>query len=117
MIVSRAAVLLPLSLFIAACGGGGGRGGEGTADGGATDPDGGGGGTADASAPAVCGDGVKQLGEACDDDNDQPEDGCDSACAVETDWACPVPGEPCVKIVVCGNGHIEGDETCDDRNE
>ena len=79
MIVSRAAVLLPLSLFIAACGGGGGRGGEGTADGGATDPDGGGGGTADASAPAVCGDGVKQLGEACDDDNDQPEDGCDSA--------------------------------------
>lgn len=32
-------------------------------------------------APAVCGDGVVGDGEACDDGNDEPNDGCDAACA------------------------------------
>ncbi|WAS97918.1 outer membrane protein assembly factor BamB family protein [Nannocystis punicea] len=31
--------------------------------------------------PGVCGDGVVDLGEVCDDGNDEPNDGCDAACA------------------------------------
>ena len=118
MIVGRVVVVSSLSIFFlaAACGGGGGGGGDGTAADGGARADGGDEDNADASGPAVCGDGAKQGDEACDDGNDDSLDGCDDACAVEADWACPAPGEPCVKIVVCGNGHIEGDETCDDRN-
>ncbi|MDY0002177.1 MAG: DUF4215 domain-containing protein, partial [Polyangia bacterium] len=70
----------------------------------------------DAAAPR-CGDGIRSAGEACDDGNTASGDGCSAACdEVEPDWACPTPGEDCVRIVVCGNGRIEGSETCDDRN-
>ncbi|MBU1220174.1 DUF4215 domain-containing protein [Myxococcota bacterium] len=65
----------------------------------------------------VCGNGVIEGDEVCDDGDTNSGDGCASDCLqVEQDWACPVPGEDCVKIVVCGNGRIEGNETCDDRN-
>jgi len=79
--------------FCLACGGGGG--GDTTGDGGTTSGDGGGGGgdgggsaTVDA-APALCGDGMRVLGEECDDHNTLPGDGCDDACRVE-----PYAGAP-----------------------
>jgi MYXO-CTERM domain-containing protein len=48
-----------------------------------------------------CGDGVTNEGEACDDANDVPGDGCNANCEVE----------------LCGNGIVEGAEGCDDANE
>ncbi len=69
------------------------------------------------SGPAPrCGDGMLRSGEACDDGNTGPGDGCDATCAVEPDWACPTPGSPCVSLIVCGDGVIGGVEACDDRN-
>jgi fibro-slime domain-containing protein len=70
----------------------------------------------DAALPR-CGDGERTSGEACDDGNVSDGDGCAGDCsAVEDDYACPVPGQPCVLVVECGNARIEGDETCDDQN-
>jgi cysteine-rich repeat protein len=69
--------------------------GEVTATGGATST-----GAASSSGGAVCGDGVVDPGEACDDGNTDDADGCTNACAL--------PG--------CGDGIVAGDEQCDDGN-
>jgi len=70
------------------------------------------------SMPTVCGDGVIESGEQCDDGNSTPGDGCSGVCQIEPGFACPTPGKPCVSTVsqVCGDGKIEGDEACDDGN-
>lgn len=69
------------------------------------------------NAIPICGNGKLEGNEVCDDANTDNDDGCTGDCsAVEEKYACPVPGEACVRIVVCGNGRIEGDETCDDAN-
>lgn len=51
----------------------------------------------------LCGDGVIQLGEACDDGNTNSDDGCNSTCSSNEQ---------------CGNGYLdtEKDEKCDDGN-
>ena len=55
--------------------------------------------------------------EACDDGNTDDDDGCAGDCAsVDDGFVCVRPGEDCVRVVTCGNGRIEGPETCDDRN-
>ena len=78
-----------------------------SADGGCTPP----------PKPAVCGDKTVDPGEACDDGNVTPNDGCSLDCkAIEANWACPVPGQPCVSTMVCGDGAITGTEQCDDGN-
>lgn len=52
-------------------------------------------------APPVCGDGIVQLGEECDDGNLDPVDGC----------------EPdCTQTPVCGDGTVQTGEECDDGN-
>ena len=55
-----------------------------------------------AGATQYCGDGVvdEAFGEACDDGNQDPNDDCSTNCQ---------PAE-------CGNGILEGSETCDDGN-
>jgi fibro-slime domain-containing protein len=72
--------------------------------------------TNDAAPAAVCGNGVLEGVEGCDDGNTTPGDGCTASCKLETDWACPIPNSPCVSTIVCGDGHISGNEVCDDRN-
>lgn len=63
----------------------------------------------------VCGDGVVDPGEACDDKNVNPGDGCSLDCkAIEANYVCPNPGQLCVSTMVCGDGKITGTETCDD---
>jgi cysteine-rich repeat protein len=52
-------------------------------------------------AEGRCGDGIAQLGEACDDGNTMDCDGCSSACRLETG---------------CGDGVRCGAEACDDGN-
>ena len=37
---------------------------------------------------APCGDGIQQVGQACDDQNVSNGDGCNSACRVEVGWDC-----------------------------
>jgi cysteine-rich repeat protein len=63
---------------------------------------------------ANCGDGVVDAGEACDDGNTTPDDGCDVACQVEANWSCT--GAPSVCTTVCGDGQMLGGEACDDGN-
>lgn len=50
---------------------------------------------------AVCGNGVEELGEVCDDGNVDDCDGCSSVCREER----------------CGNGAIECGEQCDDGSQ
>ncbi len=52
------------------------------------------------SLPGVCGDGVLNQGEECDDSNPAGGDGCSASCALE----------------ICGNGVVDVGETCDDGN-
>ena len=51
----------------------------------------------------VCGNGIVEAPEQCDDGNSHGGDGCDKFCVVE-------PGP------VCGNGVVEDGEYCDDGN-
>ncbi|WP_445453726.1 DUF4215 domain-containing protein [Flavobacterium sp. 25HG05S-40] len=53
---------------------------------------------------AICGNGILESGEACDDGNVANNDGCESDCTVT-----PV-------ISICGNGILESGEACDDGN-
>ena len=62
----------------------------------------------------VCGDGLKQGGEQCDDGNIVSGDGCSVSCTIEPGWSCPVAGSPC--IAICGDGIKVGTEECDDGN-
>lgn len=51
---------------------------------------------ADPGAAAMCGDGILQAPEVCDDGNNVSGDGCVPTCsAVETDFRCSTPGAPC----------------------
>ena len=71
--------------------GGGGDGGH---------NDGGGGAPAPAPAPFVCGDGVVNGVDECDDGNADNDDACSNAC----------------RLPICGDGHQAGAEQCDDGN-
>jgi cysteine-rich repeat protein len=66
--------------------------------------------------PLTCGDGAIQAGEACDDTNTRPGDGCDAACQVEAGWICRGVPSVCERLWVCGNGRIDPGEVCDDGN-
>jgi len=93
-------------------------------------------------APILCGNGVLEAGEMCDDGNNVNGDGCSAACTVEIvatvcgDGAvasgeqCDPPTEPscasltycsenCIltdRVMTCGDGCVDGAETCDDGN-
>ncbi|HZU83248.1 MAG TPA: DUF4215 domain-containing protein [Polyangiaceae bacterium] len=73
----------------------------------------------DAAPVAVCGDGVINGNEQCDDGNTTPLDGCSASCRLEPGFACAVrstvPNSVC-HATTCGDGHKEGFEQCDDGN-
>lgn len=102
-----------------------GAGGSGGSEGGATA--GSDAGTPDTVAPfdgfvldlapaSVCGNGIVEIGESCDDGNTASGDGCSSTCQIEPHFSCPISGAPCIHDIVCGDGLIEGSEQCDDGN-
>lgn len=92
----------------------------------------------------LCGDGVLEGAEECDDNNTLSGDGCNSTCGVESGdgWVCSSASPSvcqrkyCSGVVllhrrcdtdvdanvcyhactVCGNGVVEGTEECDDNN-
>lgn len=67
---------------------------------------------------AECGNGLLEIGEICDDGNEEDDDGCSADCLdADPDFFCPEEGKPCVRVVTCGNGVMEGEEACDDGNE
>ena len=61
----------------------------------------------------VCGNGVVDPGEGCDDGDTQGGDGCSAACVVEDGFGCSGTPSVCA-AVVCGDGAVDGDEGCDD---
>ncbi|MFO1463339.1 MAG: CARDB domain-containing protein [bacterium] len=82
---------------------------------------------------SVCGDGLVEAGEQCDDGNTAGGDGCSASCLLETvcgdgiqegveqcDDGNTTPGDGCSDICrlesVCGDGLIEPGEQCDDGN-
>jgi len=56
----------------------------------------------DSTTAAICGNGILEGSEQCDDGNTISGDGCSSTCQLES--------------AVCGNGIVEGSEQCDDGN-
>jgi cysteine-rich repeat protein len=74
------------------------------------------GGSIPPSSDLMCGDGVLEGKEACDDGNSMAFDGCNGLCQVEAGFVCAVPGQPCVLVAICGNGIVTSTETCDDGN-
>ena len=80
----------------------------------------------------VCGDGVVDVGEECDDGNQEDADGCTNACKSPACGDGVVgPGEECddgnaddadsctsaCKNAVCGDGLVGPGEACDDGNQ
>jgi fibro-slime domain-containing protein len=63
---------------------------------------------------AICGDGVVEGSEQCDDGNSTSGDGCSATCMVETGYICRVPGKPCSAL--CGDGIVRLGKQCDDNN-
>ncbi len=62
---------------------------------------------------ALCGNGVIDGIEKCDDGNQISGDGCDSRCCQELPFICyPIPPSPCF----CGDGKVDPGESCDDGN-
>ncbi len=63
---------------------------------------------------AICGDGIVQAGESCDDGNTTNGDGCTATCSVQSGFTCA--GSPSVCTSVCGDGLVAAGESCDDGN-
>ncbi len=91
----------------------------------------------DDASGAVCGNGILEAGEECDDGNNLNGDGCSGSCAQEIATGCGnnvvEAGEQCddgntndgdgcsstcqdESAAVCGNGTVETGEDCDDGN-
>ncbi len=62
----------------------------------------------------VCGNGMKEDGEACDDGGKAPNDGCSATCTIDAGYTCPTQGVACTPI--CGDGTMIAPEKCDDKN-
>jgi fibro-slime domain-containing protein len=122
------ALLLPLLLLLAACGGNGNGGNNGNADGGDPAADGGpsdGGGAGDGGSDGgatdgggdggvtpVCGNAQREGTESCDDGNAVSGDGC-GACVTEPGWTCGQAGGGC-RAAACGDSIVAGAEECED---
>jgi cysteine-rich repeat protein len=61
---------------------------------------------------AICGNGVIESGESCDDYDTESEDGCSSTCQIEMGWGCV--GQPSICYLLCGNNQTDEGEQCDD---
>jgi cysteine-rich repeat protein len=66
------------------------------------------------SEDPVCGNGVRESGEECDDGNTINNDGCDSSCDIENNGGGGGGGGG--SNSVCGNWFLESGEECDDGN-
>ena len=90
--------------------------GSGTAGNNGTDGGAARGGSDGPPKPMLCGNGMLDPGEQCDDGHDVGGQGCTPLCQIEQGWSCPTPGQPCVHTEVCGDGVLQSPEQCDDGN-
>ncbi len=67
----------------------------------------------------ICGNGIREGTEQCEDRNSLSGDGCSASCAVEAGFTCTgVPESVCLPTVpACGDGYKQGTEECDDKNK
>jgi fibro-slime domain-containing protein len=72
---------------------------------------------ADGAAASVCGNGVLESGEQCDDGTPAGGDGC-ANCMLEPGFACVTEAAPpqLCHTITCGDHVKEGTEGCDDGN-
>jgi fibulin 1/2 len=72
--------------------------------------------TPDGPCESSCGNGVRIVGEECDDGNLDAGDGCDEHCDVELGWVCDEIGGPSTCAFTCGDGVLDprSGEECDD---
>ena len=72
-----------------------------------------------ATPDPVCGNGIGEQGENCDDGNLTNGDGCSDACNVENGYACRYqqahPNNVC-HAITCGDSFLDNGEQCDDGN-
>ena len=67
----------------------------------------------------MCGDGVRDHEEECDDANTLSGDGCSNSCIVESGYSCirvdntAAHPDVCTLQASCGNGILEQEEDCD----
>ncbi len=61
-------------------------------------------------AAPVCGDGVLEFGEACDDNNILDMDGCSAMCAIEVGAICDVSADPSVCTIATDIGMYDAAE-------
>ncbi len=54
----------------------------------------------------LCGDGILQTGETCDDSNNAPGDGCSPSCAVEASYQCSGLGPSVCAAIPAGDNNI-----------
>lgn len=71
--------------------------------------------TPDVVIVPVCGDGLVEGSEDCDDGENVDNDGCSALCVIENGWDCD-DASPSVCAPVCGDSLVRGTETCDDGN-
>jgi cysteine-rich repeat protein len=62
----------------------------------------------------ICGNGVIEGTEVCDDGNTAAGDGCSATCTVETGYICTAAG--CSLLSNCGDNTLNLGEACDDGN-
>ncbi len=64
----------------------------------------------------LCGNGILDPGEACDDNNNSSNDGCNATCsALESGFSC-VLASPTTCLPVCGDNIVSGTRDCEDGN-
>lgn len=68
------------------------------------------------SLASVCGDGVVEGTESCDDGNNLGGDGCSASCTIQAGYQCTGSPSVCVPLAVCGDGIVQAGEQCDDGN-
>jgi len=75
--------------------------------------------TPESDCSSACGNGLRGVGEACDDGNLVSGDGCSEACDVEPGYACyELTGSASMCSATCGDGLVDtgAGEECDDAD-
>ena len=65
----------------------------------------------------VCGNSIITISETCDDGNMINNDGCSSACLIETGFTCSNSLLPSTCSGICGDGLRVVGEACDDGSK